>query len=189
MSEDEKADEGGERKGGKDGSTYPGEGIRMSVYGLKTYTAEQEKEQWRENVRREFRINKNHFINSGKSADVCNTWKVNFSRYFKGEQPLQNISYFNTGKKSKALSIYDRTFHIEEGYCSKLRRDDRQHSFALDIYSEECKKDVPTLTSSQYGRRPALETPSRKHCRVLTVKRDFYRESGAHIMGKLSMLK
>lgn len=53
MSEDEKPDEGegGGKKRGKDAGPFPGEGIRMSTNGLKTYTAEQEKEQWRESVR------------------------------------------------------------------------------------------------------------------------------------------
>ena len=34
-----------------EGSAYLGEGILMSSYGLKSYTAEQTKEQWREKVR------------------------------------------------------------------------------------------------------------------------------------------
>ena len=31
---------------------------------------------------------------------------------------------------------YDRMFHAEEGYNSKLHRDDRQHTVGLDFLSE-----------------------------------------------------
>ena len=34
------------------------------------------------------------------------------------------------------MSIYDRRFHIEHGYCQKLRRDDRRHALGLNVQAE-----------------------------------------------------
>ena len=39
---------------------YPGEDYKMSNYGYKWYDPEQVKENWRENVAREFKIAKHH---------------------------------------------------------------------------------------------------------------------------------
>ena len=33
-------------------------------------------------------------------------------------------------------SMYERTFKVENDYCPKLHRDDRQHKVGLDLYSE-----------------------------------------------------
>ncbi|XP_048576658.1 uncharacterized protein LOC5518058 [Nematostella vectensis] len=153
----------------------------MSNYGLKTYTAEQAKEQWRESVKGESRCRDKRMITTCRNRDLCRAWKVEYSRYLSGEQPLDSISYFNNGKQQTRVLTYDRMFKIKQGYCSKLHRDDRQHTDAFDVHAEECEKAVPVLTSSQYGRRPPLETPQRKHVRVATVKRDFYRYSGTNI--------
>ncbi|XP_028514116.1 uncharacterized protein C5orf49 homolog isoform X2 [Exaiptasia diaphana] len=161
---------------------YNGPG-NMSIYGLKRFTIEQSKEQWRESIRRECRGTNTHTITSSKNENLKKAWKVDINPYFTGEKELERISFYNTGKQSKAPSVYDRTFHIEEGYYSKLKRDDRQTRLALNVYDEEKNKTVPTLSSSQYGRRPPLEAPSRRYVRVSTVKRDFYRESGANITG------
>ena len=37
-------------------AAYPGEGYKMSNYGLKQYSPEQIKEQWRENVNRQTKV-------------------------------------------------------------------------------------------------------------------------------------
>ena len=37
-------------------AAYPGEGYKMSNYGLKRYSPEQIKEQWRENVDRQTKV-------------------------------------------------------------------------------------------------------------------------------------
>ena len=40
----------------------------------------------------------------------------------------QQLTYFNNSKTHSQISTYDRTFHVAEGYSSKLKRDDRQHT-------------------------------------------------------------
>lgn len=40
----------------------------------------------------------------------------------------QQLTYFNNSKTHSQISTYDRTFHVPEGYSSKLKRDDRQHT-------------------------------------------------------------
>ena len=54
-------------------------------------------------------------------------------------------------------------------------------SFFNWIFPQEQIKSVPVLSSSLYGHRPPLEIPSRRHVRVATVQRDFYRHSGTNI--------
>ena len=76
-----------------------------------------------------------------------------------------------------------RLFHVEEGYSSKLKRDDLKHTIGLDVHSEEVAKAVPTLSNSVYG-QPVLchlETPDRKYVRVATVNKEFYRSCGANV--------
>ena len=34
------------------------------------------------------------------------------------------------------VSNYDRTFHIKTGFCSKLHRDDREHTRGLNVNAE-----------------------------------------------------
>ena len=82
-----------------------------------------------------------------------------------------------------SLSSPLRLFHVEEGYSSKLKRDDLKHTIGLDVHSEEVAKAVPTLSNSVYG-HPVLrhlETPDRKYVRVATVNKEFYRSCGANV--------
>ncbi|XP_027046306.1 uncharacterized protein C5orf49 homolog [Pocillopora damicornis] len=153
-------------------------GCLRSNYGLKTYTPEQTKEQWRESMRGEKRLSDSHLLTSKCSEALSKAWKTNFARHICSDVPL---NYFNTNKKHDRISTYDRTFHIKAGYCSKLHRDDREHTRGLNVNSEEQTKSVPVLSSSLYGHRPPLEIPSRRHVRVATVKRDFFRDSGTNI--------
>ena len=84
---------------------------------------------------------------------------------------------------SPALSFPVRLFHVQEGYCSKLKRDDLKHTIGLDVHSEEVAKTVPILSNSVYG-HPVLyqlETPDRKYVRVATVNKEFYRSCGANM--------
>ncbi|XP_020614834.1 uncharacterized protein C5orf49 homolog [Orbicella faveolata] len=150
----------------------------MSNYGLKTYTPEQAKEQWRESMRREILLRNSHLISSNCSEALSKAWKTNFSRHISSDAVL---NYFNSNKQHDRISNYDRTFHVKTGYCSKLHRDDRVHTRGLNVHAEEQTKAVPVLSSSLYGHRPPLESPSRRHVRVATVKRDFYRHSGTNI--------
>lgn len=46
---------------------YPGEGYKMSNYGLKTYTPEQIKEVWRESIGREIKIAQQHNATKAKA--------------------------------------------------------------------------------------------------------------------------
>ncbi|XP_015749268.1 PREDICTED: uncharacterized protein C5orf49 homolog [Acropora digitifera] len=153
---------------------------RMANYGLKTYTHEQKKEQWRESMRTETRFRRTHVITSGRNEALSKAWKIKFSRHLCNAE-VDNQNYFNTKKQHDKVSNYDRTFHIKTGFCSKLHRDDREHTRGLNVNAEEKTKAVPVLSSSLYGHRPLLETPSRRHVRVATVKRDFYRQSGTNI--------
>jgi len=134
-------------------AAYPGEGYKMSNYGLKTYTPEQMKEQWRESVERETKFTKRH---SSPKKEPCSETELSSS--------LQQVNYFNNDKRDETISTYDRTFHVEEGYSSKLKRDDLQHTQGLDVHAEEVNKSVPILPSSVYGHRVPLETPDRKTC-------------------------
>ena len=70
---------------------------------------------------------------------------------------------------------------MREGYSSKLKRDDLEHTIGLDVHSEEVKKSVPVLSSSVYGhpQLQPLESTDRKYVRVATVKKEFYRPCGA----------
>ena len=150
-------------------AAYPGEGYNMSNYGLKTYTPEQMKEQWREKVERESKVTKYHPASKNTKHHVeqlCTS---------------QQLNYFNTDKKYESSSTYDRMFHVKEGYSSKLKRDDLQHTQGLNVHVEEEGKSVPVLSSSDYGHRPPLETPDRQHVRVGLVKRDFYRSCGTNM--------
>ena len=78
------------------------------------------------------------------------------------------------------MSSYDQTFHIQEGYCNKLKRDDSQHTRGLDVNGEERKKKIPILSNSVYGHLPSLEMdqPTRDYVRVAVVQREFYRTCG-----------
>lgn len=51
----------------------------------------------------------------------------------------------------------------------------------LDIFSEEDSKPFPILSSSEYGRRPALDVLDKQYVRVGTVKKDFYRSRGINV--------
>lgn len=91
------------------------------------------------------------------------------------------VNYFNNEKTYPSLSTYDRTFHVKEGYCIKLKRDDLEHTQGLNVHAEEVAKKVPVLTSSEYGHRQSLEQPDRKHVRVGLVRREFYRSCGTNM--------
>ena len=81
------------------------------------------------------------------------------------------------------LSFPVRLFHVQEGYCSKLKRDDLKHTIGLDVHSEEVAKAVPVLSNSVYGHPvlDPLETPDRKYVRVATVNKEFYCSCGANV--------
>ena len=101
---------------------YPGDGYKMSNYGHKTYTAEQTKEQWRESCTRERRITEDHRTTRQARRESKNL-----------DTADQNDNYFNTRKTHAKVSSYDRTFHTEEGYSQKLKRDDLQHTQVVTV--------------------------------------------------------
>ena len=152
-------------------ASYPGEGYNMSNYKKKWYTPEQQKLQWEEAVRHENEVTKTHPVNKDKSAE----------EFLNSQEAESAQTYFNN-KKSHAVSYtYDQSFHIEEGYNSKLKRDDRLHNVGLKVNEEERSKPVPILSSSVYGQRSPLEQTNNEHFRVAYVRRDFYRSSGTKI--------
>ncbi|XP_035677724.1 uncharacterized protein C5orf49-like [Branchiostoma floridae] len=95
------------------------------------------------------------------------------------------ITYFNNDKKDRPVSTYDRLFHQPQGYNNKLHRDDREHAKlkGLDVNSEERVKDVPTLSSSDYGHKldQFKDPPDRKHVRIMHVRTEFYRRNDINI--------
>ena len=124
-----------------------GQSLR-SNYGLKTYTPEEMKNQWKQHVEKHRLMRVAH-----KSANEERQKIAKIKEGFREE-----ISYFNNNKQHFPVSAYDRQFHVEQGYQSKLARDDRKHH-VLDpnFNSEESNKTVPILSSSAYGHRQPLE--------------------------------
>lgn len=94
----------------------------------------------------------------------------------------KNIEYEHTDKDRYPKLTYDRVFRKEFGYNNKLHRDDREHakSRGLVVNNEEKEKDVPTLSSTEYGHRIEMFTdhPDRKHVRIARVKAEFFRRNG-----------
>ena len=148
-----------------------GAGESRSNYGVKTFTPEEIKNEWIENVERAQRIRKNHKCAMQEREGI--------EKVKNGE--ISQISYFNNNKQHAVSSTYDRQFHVKHGYHSKLRRDDREHTLGLNVHAEEHSKKVPILSSTTYGHRQPLEMPPRKHTRVALVQRDFYRNCGTNI--------
>lgn len=143
----------------------------MSSYQKKWYTPEQHKLQWEESVKREIQSTKAHPVNKNNPpTDVFNSPGVK-----------EAATYFNNQKSHPTSYLYDKAFHIDEGYNAKLKRDDRLHNVGLDVNKEEKVKTVPILSSSVYGQRSPLEQTSNDHYRVAYVRRDFYRSSGTKI--------
>ncbi|XP_014674976.1 PREDICTED: uncharacterized protein LOC106815060 [Priapulus caudatus] len=184
--------------------SIPVHSMRMSNYGLKIRSPEEVKLQHREMVEvrllantREQRIHKQHLSTKG---DGTKNWP--------GVKPLpvecfspSGMSFFNNNKlvrdalfsKSvyeeaeivrKSASTYDRMFHVQQDYNSKLHRDDRQHTVGLNVHAEETVKAVPVLSSSAYGHRHDrhLEMPGRQHVRIERVLKGFYRTRGNDLL-------
>ncbi|XP_061166653.1 cilia- and flagella-associated protein 90-like isoform X1 [Saccostrea echinata] len=85
-------------------------------------------------------------------------------------------------KERYPRSTYERLFRKEYGYNNKLHRDDREHakSRGLIVNEEEKLKEVPTLSSSEYGHRLELfvDNPDRQHVRIAHVRAEFFRRNG-----------
>merc|ERR1711937_621005 len=73
-------------------------------------------------------------------------------------------------------SQFDRLLNGCKGYDPKLHRDDRANanSRGLHVNDEERKRTVPSVSSSEYGYRPPLETPSNDHRRICVVQTEFF---------------
>ncbi|XP_028392601.1 uncharacterized protein C5orf49 homolog [Dendronephthya gigantea] len=163
-------------------------GMNRSCYGVQEYSPEAIKEQWREFMRVLYTFT-TYFRECVKKCNLA-YYKLDVQKKrTNAEDSSKSLTYFNNNKKNDTKSTYDRTFHIQHGYCSRIHRDDREHTQGLDVHAEEQSKAVPILSSSVYGHRPPLEVPSRQHVRVGQVKRDFYRHCGATIPNEESVLK
>ncbi|XP_043546949.1 uncharacterized protein C5orf49 homolog [Chiloscyllium plagiosum] len=90
------------------------------------------------------------------------------------------LTYFGNQKKEVSVLLYDQVFKVQEGYNNKTHRDDREHSHnqGLNVNDEERARTVPVLSSSFYGKRPALESPNRTFVRIARVQTEFYRRNG-----------
>ncbi|XP_072037638.1 uncharacterized protein [Amphiura filiformis] len=157
---------------------YPGEGNRMSNYGLKVPSPEELKLLWIELVGREKRVRANHLAIKGDGSEE---WPGTADQKLTDTEIDTNITYFNNNKEHSPSSTYDRLFHVKTGYQSKLHRDDREHTVGLDVHGEEAKKAIPVLSSSAYGHRPPLEHSSRQHARIERVMKGFYRSRGTNL--------
>ncbi|XP_022109202.1 uncharacterized protein C5orf49 homolog [Acanthaster planci] len=160
-------------------AAYPGEGNKMSNYGLKVPTPEELKLLWEEIVGRERRIRANHLATKG--AGSGEHWPGVKGLEPTEEQMKTKFTYFNNNKEFSPNSTYDRLFHVKEGYESKLHRDDREHTIGLNVNEEESQKAIPVLSSSAYGHRPILEAPCREHARIERVMKGFYRTRGTNL--------
>ncbi|XP_071948344.1 cilia- and flagella-associated protein 90-like [Antedon mediterranea] len=148
----------------------------MSNYGRKIPTPEEVKLRWIEIVRREKNIRKNHLATKGDGSEQWPGIKPASE-----EELKEKRTYFNNNKQYQPSSTYDRLFHVEEGFHSKIHRDDRQHTMNLNVFSEESSKQIPVLSSSAYGHGISLEVPSRQHARVERVVKGFYRTRGTNL--------
>ena len=72
---------------------YPGEGYQMSNYGLKTFTPEETKEQWREHVEREHKCTTNH-VNREPPKEIGDPG---------------DVTYFGNNKEHTKTTTYDRS--------------------------------------------------------------------------------
>ena len=74
------------------------------------------------------------------------------------------------------FSQFDRLLHGRTSYDPKLHRDDRAraNSKGSQVNNEERQRKVPSLSSSHYGYRPPLETPSTDFRRVSVVNTEFF---------------
>ncbi|XP_063441433.1 cilia- and flagella-associated protein 90-like isoform X1 [Mytilus trossulus] len=94
----------------------------------------------------------------------------------------KNMDYEHQDQDRYPNCTYDRLFRKEFGFNNKLHRDDREHakSRGLVVNDEEQPKDVPTLSSTEYGHRIDMATdhPDRKHVRIARVKAEFFRRNG-----------
>ncbi|XP_048378264.1 cilia- and flagella-associated protein 90 [Stegostoma tigrinum] len=90
------------------------------------------------------------------------------------------LTYFGNQKKEVSVLLYDQVFKVHEGYNNKIHRDDREHSNnqGLNVNAEERARIVPVLSSSIYGKRPALESTNRSFVRIARVQTEFYRRNG-----------
>ncbi|XP_029022577.1 uncharacterized protein CFAP90 isoform X2 [Betta splendens] len=96
-------------------------------------------------------------------------------------QPKE-MSYFKKDSEAPDVFMYDRVYNQAEGYDMRLHRDDRKHfkGSGLRINEEEMSRDVPVLSSSEYGRRPhpGLYQTGRQFARVACTKTEFYMKNG-----------
>ena len=76
----------------------------MSQYGLKTYTPEEEKEQWRELVEREEKMSRHHTSRKLKEREKS----ANEPESDSSQQQPEKLSYFDNNKEYEKTTTYDR---------------------------------------------------------------------------------
>ena len=75
----------------------------MSNYGVKTFTPEEEKEQWREHVEREDRTTRGRHMRLAGQSQAQE----------KNEQSYKSLSYYDNGKVHEQTTTYDKSVHFE----------------------------------------------------------------------------
>jgi hypothetical protein len=148
----------------------------MSNYGRESPSPEVKKGQWCEYCKREERI-QNYMCQKNKQPYGTFLDPPDVSEHERKEN--QSYFVFKNEANHKGKTQYERLFNGNNSYDPMSHRDDRAHarSKGLNVNTEERTRRVPSLTSSNYGFRPPLEAPERKHVRVATVKSEFYNDN------------
>ncbi|KAK6185488.1 hypothetical protein SNE40_007710 [Patella caerulea] len=157
------------------------EGKNMSVYGIRDLGPTEVLGSWKTIVRNITMKNKEHLATKGDNSghwSGMEQWNMN---------ELKNLKSSYYGKRTRnteaeVSTTYERLFHNEPGYNSKLHRDDRKNILTLGIAvtEEETKRPVPVLASSEYGKRlnAPLEPFSRARTRIDHSVKGFYSRRG-----------
>eukprot|EP00056_Hartaetosiga_gracilis_P017264 m.6791 g.6791 ORF g.6791 m.6791 type:complete len:133 (-) comp5540_c0_seq2:134-532(-) len=90
-----------------------------------------------------------------------------------------NTTAKNNNSSSLSATMFDRQLADEKVDAkkeafSKSKRDDRQTSERLDIYSEEKSRTVPVRSSGVYGARAPIDTLHLNNSRKKVVQAQFY---------------
>jgi len=152
------------------------EGGNMSTYWKTIYSPQEQSDQWIEQIKKEEHTKKTHKVLNGDDS-VVNTY-FKGKKPDKGPDPSKDISYYNNYKERPQESLYERTFKVENDYCPKLHRDDRQHKVGLDLYSEDQGKGVCVRSNSVYGARVTASVDTMgvasTYAKVPVISEEFY---------------
>ncbi|XP_060589118.1 cilia- and flagella-associated protein 90-like [Ruditapes philippinarum] len=161
------------------------EGKKMSVYG-KTILNPQEEMGLLKNIYwRTNDISVKHIANVGDGTGIF-TGVKKWSRN-EIDQLIAERKYNGYGKRTKSSVVdvvppFERFIDCKTDYDAKMHRDDRKSVYMIgrSVHDEEAGRLVPSLSSSNYGRRlnQPLESFDRSHARRERVRKGFYYKRG-----------